>query len=89
LSLENHFCRIGNFTSFRKKGNRVSGFGDLVMHLTKELLETSFVGIEVAPLPWFVSVLYQWIQRSQAQFIGGITTTLTLKRPMQAPDNDE
>lgn len=48
-----------------------SGLGGLVMHMAKARPESNFCGIEVAPLPWLVSVVSAWIQRSAAVFLRG------------------
>lgn len=48
-----------------------SGLGGLVMHMAKTRPESNFSGIEVAPLPWLISVVSAWIQRSAAVFLRG------------------
>jgi hypothetical protein len=53
-----------------------SGFGGLVMHLADARREGNFVGIEIAPLPWFVSALLGLARRSNANFVRGDYTTI-------------
>lgn len=48
-----------------------SGLGGLVLHLAKTHQNGKFVGIEIAPLPWLVSVLRGWLARSSARFLRG------------------
>lgn len=48
-----------------------SGFGGLAMHLAAAGRDNSVVGIEVAPLPWVVSVLRARIVESRARFLRG------------------
>lgn len=48
-----------------------SGFGGLVMHLAALRPESSFAGIEVAPLPWLTSMLRARARRSKGKFIRG------------------
>lgn len=48
-----------------------SGFGGLVMHLAARHPESSFIGIEVAPLPWIVSRMRARLACSSAHFIRG------------------
>lgn len=48
-----------------------SGLGGLVLHLSKMHHNGKFTGIEIAPLPWLVSVLRGLLTRSAARFIRG------------------
>ena len=48
-----------------------SGLGGLVVHLAKQKPESSFTGIEIAPLSWVVSLLYSRIVSSNCKFIRG------------------
>src|SRR5690606_24694820 len=45
-----------------------SGLGDLSMHVAKAKNNSHIEGIEIAPLPWLVSVVRAWIRRSSARF---------------------
>lgn len=45
-----------------------SGLGDLSMHIAKVRPECQIEGIEIAPLPWFVSFVRAKIRRSSAVF---------------------
>lgn len=46
-----------------------SGFGGMVMHLAKLRGDSEFTGIELAPLPWFVSSLAARLTHSRARFL--------------------
>lgn len=48
-----------------------SGLGGLVLHLSRTNSQSTFTGIEIAPLPWLVSLLRRWTARSKARFIRG------------------
>jgi hypothetical protein len=48
-----------------------SGLGGLILNLSKARPASHFVGIEIAPLPWLVSVLRASLTRSKAQFQRG------------------
>lgn len=48
-----------------------SGFGGLVLHLAAQRPESSFTGIELAPLPWLASLLRARLSRSNARFVRG------------------
>jgi SAM-dependent methyltransferase len=48
-----------------------SGLGGLVLYLANRQREGSFLGIEIAPLPWFVSALRCRARRSNAEFLRG------------------
>jgi hypothetical protein len=48
-----------------------SGLGGLVMHLARRRPESTFTGIEIAPLPWLVSFLRGCISRGKSRFIRG------------------
>lgn len=45
-----------------------SGLGDLAMHLAKNRANSRIEGIEIAPLPWLISVIRSYITRSTAKF---------------------
>lgn len=53
-----------------------SGLGGLSLHLARARPDCKFLGIELAPLPWLVSVLRVYVSRSPAQFIRGDYTNL-------------
>jgi hypothetical protein len=42
-----------------------------VLHLARRRKDSVFIGIELAPLPWFVSLVRRYSQRSSARFIRG------------------
>ncbi|MFC7514159.1 class I SAM-dependent methyltransferase [Herbaspirillum sp. GCM10030257] len=46
-----------------------SGMGGLVLHLASLRRGDRFTGVEIAPLPWLISVLCRWKRRSNARFI--------------------
>lgn len=48
-----------------------SGLGGLVLHLSQTHRQSRFTGIEIAPLPWFVSTLRGCFARGDAHFIRG------------------
>lgn len=48
-----------------------SGLGGLILHLVERRPDSTFTGIELAPLPWFASILRGRILRSKARFIRG------------------
>ena len=48
-----------------------SGLGGLVLNLARRRPESSFSGIELAPLPWLVSCVRARLSRSGARFIRG------------------
>ncbi|HJV76441.1 MAG TPA: class I SAM-dependent methyltransferase [Noviherbaspirillum sp.] len=48
-----------------------SGLGGLVLHLSGKYRQSEFTGIEIAPLPWFVSRLRARLKGSRASFIRG------------------
>ncbi len=48
-----------------------SGLGGLVLNLAKRRPDSHFCGIEIAPLPWLVSILRARFMRSSAQFMRG------------------
>ena len=48
-----------------------SGLGGLVLELAKRRPDAQLVGIELAPLPWLVSVLRARISASRARFLRG------------------
>jgi SAM-dependent methyltransferase len=45
-----------------------SGMGGLLINLALHRKDANFIGIEIAPLPWFVSVVRARAQRSRAKF---------------------
>lgn len=45
-----------------------SGMGDLVMNIANSRPESHFFGIEIAPLPWLISVVRSWLKNSVAVF---------------------
>jgi len=53
-----------------------SGLGDLTMHLAKQRTESHFIGVEIAPLPWIISLIRAKLRRSKAKFILGDYNTL-------------
>lgn len=48
-----------------------SGLGGLVLHLSRMRKDSAFIGIEIAPLPWLVSLLRSRIGRANARFMRG------------------
>lgn len=48
-----------------------SGLGGLVMHLAECRPDGIFIGVEIAPLPWFISQMRVWLRRSRGHFIRG------------------
>ncbi len=48
-----------------------SGLGGLTLNLAERRPESEFTGIEIAPLPWLVSVLRVFLTRSRARFKRG------------------
>lgn len=49
-----------------------SGLGGLVLELARRRPESTFAGIELAPLPWFISALRaRAMRRSNARFVRG------------------
>ncbi len=57
-----------------------SGFGGLVLYLSGIRLDSLFSGIELAPLPWFVSQLRARLQHSRGQFLRGDYMRLRFSR---------
>jgi hypothetical protein len=53
-----------------------SGLGGLVLHLAGHRPDSSFTGIELAPLPWLASVLRRRARASAARFLRGDYTRL-------------
>lgn len=45
-----------------------SGLGDLSMYLAKSRPDSRFQGIEIAPLPWLISLVRSWFKKSGAHF---------------------
>lgn len=48
-----------------------SGLGDLSMHIASKRKNSQVEGIEIAPLPWLISVARAWMKRSSASFTMG------------------
>ncbi len=48
-----------------------SGLGDLSMFIAESNHKCQVEGIEIAPLPWLISVIRAWIKRSDVQFTLG------------------
>lgn len=48
-----------------------SGLGGLVLDLSMRLPESVFEGVEVAPLPWFISRFRGWITKNHGRFMLG------------------
>lgn len=48
-----------------------SGFGGLTMHLARRFPDGRFEGIELAPLPWFASLVRARLRRSRGRFLRG------------------
>jgi SAM-dependent methyltransferase len=48
-----------------------SGLGGMVLHLARSRPESTFTGIEIAPLPWFVSFVRGCMSRGKSRFIRG------------------
>lgn len=46
-----------------------SGLGGLVMHLAERRIDSTFLGVEVAPLPWLISILRMQFRRSRGRFM--------------------
>lgn len=62
---------VGNIIPQNKPLNMLdigSGLGDLMMNLAKLRPESQFLGVEIAPLPWAISVLRAKLKKSQARF---------------------
>jgi Putative methyltransferase len=56
-----------------------SGLGGLVLNLAKQKPEGIFLGVEIAPLPWFISFCRAYLQRSKGSFILGDYTSLNFE----------
>jgi hypothetical protein len=48
-----------------------SGLGDLSMYIAKERSQSQIEGVEIAPMPWFISVCRAWLSQSTASFTLG------------------
>lgn len=48
-----------------------SGLGDLSMHIADAKKQCQVEGIEIAPMPWFISALRAWCSKSSAKFTLG------------------
>lgn len=57
-----------------------SGLGGLALELARRRPESSFAGIEIAPLPWLVSVLRARLWRNDVHFLLGDYNTLDFSR---------
>lgn len=64
----NDFLKLRNTTNFIDLG---SGLGGLVLHIKQKNPALTVIGIEIAPLPWFISVLRKKFAKSNAKFILG------------------
>jgi|SRR5450830_189646 len=53
-----------------------SGLGGAVLHLARLRPESRFTGIELAPLPWLVSLMRAWLDGSRGSFVRGDYTRL-------------
>ncbi len=53
-----------------------SGLGDLSMYVAEVRPHSEVNGIEIAPMPWFISVIRAWIRKSSARFKLGDYHTL-------------
>lgn len=53
-----------------------SGFGGAVMYLSKGHAQGEFTGIEIAPLPWLISLLRAKMRGSRGRFVRGDYTRL-------------
>lgn len=53
-----------------------SGIGDLAMYLAKVRPDSTFIGIEIAPLPWLLSRCRAYFSQSQVNFQRGDYETL-------------
>lgn len=53
-----------------------SGFGGLTMHLARRCPAGDFAGIELAPLPWFASLVRAKLSGSRGRFLRGDYTRL-------------
>jgi hypothetical protein len=57
-----------------------SGLGGMTLELARKRPESSFAGIEIAPLPWLCSVLRARMMRNDARFLLGDYNTLDFSR---------
>ena len=57
-----------------------SGLGGLILHLAGRRMDSSFVGIELAPLPWLLSALRARARGSNGRFIRGDYGSLDFAR---------
>jgi SAM-dependent methyltransferase len=53
-----------------------SGLGDLTMYLAQQRFESYFLGIEIAPLPWILSLVRARLRDSKAKFVRADYNTL-------------
>lgn len=73
--------RVNDFLSSRETTNFIdlgSGLGGLVLHLKQKNPALTVIGIEMAPLPWLISVLRKKLTKSNANFILGNYQALNL-----------
>jgi hypothetical protein len=57
-----------------------SGLGGLTLDLARRRAESSFTGIEIAPLPWLISLMRARLVRNQARFLRGDYGNLDFSR---------
>ena len=75
------WARVNDFLTSRNAKNFIdlgSGLGGLVLHLKHKNPALTVIGIEMAPLPWFISVLRKKLTKSNANFILGDYQALNL-----------
>jgi hypothetical protein len=75
------WARVNDFLTSRNAKNFIdlgSGLGGLVLHLKLKNPALTVIGIEMAPLPWFISVLRKKLAKSDACFILGDYQALNL-----------
>lgn len=75
------WARVNDFLTSRDTTNFIdlgSGLGGLVLHLKQQNPALTVIGIEMAPLPWLISVLRKKLTHSKANFILGNYQALNL-----------
>lgn len=45
-----------------------SGLGNFAIHMAQSRPESRVEGIEIAPLPWFISICQAWVRQSKVRF---------------------
>lgn len=79
---KNTVCeRVNDFLTSRDMKNIIdlgSGLGGLVLHLKKKNPARTVIGIEIAPLPWLISVVRKKLTKSNVKFILGDYQALNL-----------